>query len=226
VAVAAHKLSSQKKVLPVLDALRDRYGDKARPPRDPLDVLVRGVLSQNTNDTNSGRAFDALMAECGDWAGVAAASQRRIARAIAVGGLADQKASTIHSIMGWLGERGAYSLDFLDELPTDEAERALIRIKGVGIKTARLTLLFGLGRPVFVVDTHVHRVSRRLGLIPAKCGREKAHVLLDAIIPDERKYSGHMNLIEHGRRTCRARSPLCDGCCVRRWCLHVRGLLD
>ncbi len=187
---------------------------------------MRGVLSQNTNDTNSGRAFDALMAECGDWAGVAGAPNRRIARAIAVGGLADQKAGTIRSIMAWLGERGAYSLDFLDDLPTEEAEQTLTRIKGVGIKTARLTLLFGLGRPTFVVDTHVHRVSRRLGLIPPKCGREKAHVLLDAIIPDERKYSGHMNIIEHGRVTCRAHSPLCDGCCVRRWCRFVRGLVD
>ncbi len=225
-AVAAHKLSAERKMLPVLDALREHYGDKLRPPREPLGVLVRGVLSQNTNDANSGRAFDALMAECGDWAGVAGATERRIARAITVGGLADQKARTIRSIMQWLGERGAYSLDFLGGLPTAEAERLLTRIKGVGIKTARLTLLFGLGRPVFVVDTHVHRVSRRLGLIPPKCGREKAHVLLDAIVPDERKYSGHMNLIEHGRRTCRARSPLCDGCCVRRWCLFVRGLLD
>jgi endonuclease-3 len=223
---AAHKLSPERKMLPVLDALRQCYGEKERPAREPLAVLVRGVLSQNTNDANSGRAFDALMAQCDDWAGVARASQRQIARAIAVGGLADQKARTIRSIMRWLSERGAYSLDFLDDLDSPEAERLLTHIKGVGIKTARLTLLFGLGRPVFVVDTHVHRVSRRLGLIPAKCGREKAHVLLDALIPDEQKYSGHMNLIEHGRHTCRSRSPLCESCCVRRWCLYVRELVD
>jgi endonuclease-3 len=225
VAVAPHRLSPERKILPVLDALRERYGDKVRSGlREPLAVLVRGVLSQNTSDANSGRAFGALMAQFGDWPGVAAASRRQIARAIVSGGLAEQKARTIHAIMQWLGERGAYSLEFLEGLGNAEAERLLTRIKGVGIKTARLTLLFGLGRPIFVVDTHVHRVSRRLGLIPAKCGREKAHVLLDTIVPDEQKYSGHMNIIEHGRRTCRSRSPLCDGCCVRRWCLYVRGI--
>jgi endonuclease-3 len=222
VPVAPYKLNPDKKIGPLLDALRERYGEKQRPEREPLAVLVRGVLSQNTNDTNSGRAYDSLMAECGDWEGVAGASERQIARAIAVGGLADQKARAIRSIMRWLGERGAYSLDFLDALPTAEAEELLTRIKGVGIKTARLTLLFGLGRPIFVVDTHVLRVSQRLGLVPPRCGREKAHLLLDAIVPDEQKYSGHMNIIEHGRRTCRARSPLCDACSVRRWCLYVR----
>ena len=225
-ATAPHKLKPQRKMGPVLAALAERYGEKVLVPREPLAVLIRGVLSQNTSDTNSGRAYDSLMAQFGDWAGVAAASQRQVARAIVSGGLADQKAHTICAVMQWLGERGAYSLDFLDGLGSAEAEELLTRIKGVGIKTARLVLLFGLGRPVFVVDTHVHRVSRRLGLIPPKCGREKAHDLLDALIPDEQKYSGHMNIIEHGRRTCRSQSPLCDACCVRRWCLYVRGLVD
>ena len=233
-AAAPHRLKPERKIGPVLAALAERYGPKVLSPREPLAVLIRGILSQNTSDTNSGRAYDALMAEFGDWAGVAAASQSQIARAIVSGGLADQKAQTIRTVMQWLGERerdtrssaaysrAAYSLDFLDGLDSAEAERTLTQFKGVGIKTARLTLLFGLGRPVFVVDTHVHRVSRRLGLIPPKCGRDKAHDVLDALIPDDQTYSGHMNIIEHGRRTCRSRSPLCDACCVRRWCLYVR----
>lgn len=225
-ATPPHQLGPGRKIGPVLDALRERYGDKVLSRRDPLAVLIRGVLSQNTSDANSGRAYAALTAQFGDWAAVAAASPRQIARAITSGGLAAQKAQTIHAVMQWLGERGAYSLDFLDGLGSAEAEELLTRIKGVGIKTARLVLLFGLGRPVFVVDTHVHRVSRRLGLIAPKCGREKAHDVLDALIPDEQKYSAHMNIIEHGRRTCRSQSPLCDACCVRRWCLHVRGLVD
>ena len=224
---APHKLTPEKKIRPVLRALKAAYGEKVHGGgRVPLAVLIRGVLSQNTSDVNSGRAYDALMDRFGDWEGVATASKRQIARAIVSGGLADQKAGTIRDIMRWLGHRGAYSLDFLEGLDNTEAERQLTHIKGVGIKTARLTLLFGLERPIFVVDTHVHRVSRRLGLIPPKCGREKAHDLLDDLVPDDQKYSGHMNMIEHGRRTCRSQSPLCDGCCACRWCLFVRGLVD
>jgi len=218
----AYKLSPARKIGPLLDALDECYGPKRPPKRDPLDVLVRGVLSQNTSDVNSGRAFDALMEAFGDWEGVAAASAAQIARAIRCGGLADQKAATIAQIMQWLAGRQGYSLDFLHGQPDDEIERQLTAFKGVGIKTARLVMLFGFRRPVFVVDTHVHRVSRRLGLIEAKCGRGKAHHVLNGLVPDRRKYSGHMNLIQHGRRTCRARSPLCAGCVAEPWCLYVR----
>ncbi len=220
----ACRLVPARKVLPVLRALDKHYGRKERSgTRDPLDVLVHGVLSQNTSDVNSGRAFRSLMARFGTWAELARAAPREIERAIESGGLAPQKTATIRAIMRWLGERGAYSLDFLANLDNEEVESCLTRIKGVGIKTARLVLLFGLGRPVFVVDTHVHRVSRRLGLIPDRATRRKAHELLDEVIPDAQKYSGHLNLIEHGRRTCRSQSPLCEGCPVRRWCLYVRG---
>ena len=221
---AAFRLAPERKIGPVLRVLDDHYGRKEwRPGAEPLAVLVRGVLSQNTSDVNSGRAYASLMESFGDWAGVAAAPPRRIARAIKSGGLADQKARTIKAVMRRLAGRDGYSLDFLRALDSREAERELTAIKGVGIKTARLVLLFGLGRPVFVVDTHVLRVSRRLGLVPAGCGREKAHLLLDDLLPDAAKYSGHMNIIQHGRRTCRARGPDCPACPVRRWCLSVRG---
>ncbi len=224
-AVAPHKMKPVEKIGPVLRALDDFYGRKVQErDRDPLDVLIRGVLSQNTSDVNSGRAWESLMAEFGDWPAMAAARTQRIADAIRSGGLADQKAATIQAVLRRLGERGEYSLDFLQGMDSEEAEAFLTSIKGVGVKTARLVLLFGLERPSFVVDTHVHRVSRRLGLIPARADRHKAHVILDELVPDRDKYSGHMNMIQHGRRTCRARSPLCEGCPVRRWCLHVRGV--
>ncbi len=218
-----HEMSPPEKIGPVLDALRDRYGPKRRSePRDPLDVLVRGVLSQNTSDTNSGRAWHSLMDAFEDWETMAQAEPEEIAEAIRSGGLADQKAATITAVLDWLGERGDYSLEFLHELGNREAERKLTSIKGIGVKTARLVLLFGLQRPVFVVDTHVHRVSRRLGLIPDKSSRTKAHDLLEGIVPDSRKYCGHLNMIQHGRRTCRSQNPLCGGCCVRDWCVYVR----
>jgi len=219
-----HKSEPADKIGPVLRALDEFYGRKEREDDpDPLDVLVRGVLSQNTSDVNSGRAWGTLMETFGDWGSLAEAEHGQIADAIRSGGLADQKAATIASILHWLGERGEYSLDFLEEMDSDEAENLLKSIKGVGVKTARLVLLFGLDRPAFVVDTHVHRVSRRLGLIPPKADRRKAHVILDDLVPDEGKYSGHLNMIQHGRRVCRSQSPLCDGCPVRCWCLYVRG---
>ena len=223
-ATAAYRLTPARKAGPVLTTIEECYGRKTRRGHGkPLAVLVRGVLSQNTSDVNSGRAYESLMATFGDWEGVAAATPRRIARAIRSGGLADQKARTIKTIMRRLGKGDGYSLDFMRDMDSATAERELTSIKGVGIKTARLVLLFGFGRPVFVVDTHVLRVSRRLGLVPARCGREKAHLLLDDLIADRDKYSAHMNLIEHGRRTCAAQRPRCDGCPVRKWCLFVRG---
>jgi endonuclease-3 len=218
-------LSPERKIGPVLSALDERYGPKVRRGGDPLAVLIRGILSQNTSDVNSGRAYESLMAGFGDWEAVAGASRRSIARAIQSGGLADQKARTIQSVMQWLSRRDGYSLDFLGELDSAEVEQRLTAIKGVGIKTARLVLLFGFGCPVFVVDTHVLRVSRRIGLIPPRCTRRKAHVLLDELVPDERKYSAHMNMIEHGRSTCGARSPDCPACPVSKWCLYVRDAL-
>ncbi|MFO8006974.1 MAG: endonuclease III [Candidatus Brocadiia bacterium] len=221
--VEPYQLPPEEKTQPVLRALEKRYG---RPTRkgdpDPLEVLVRGILSQNTSDVNSGRAYASLRARFGDWEALAEAGPGEIEEAIRSGGLAEQKAATIRGLMDWLSERDGYSLDFLEELDSGEAERQLRELKGVGVKTARLVLLFGLGRPVFVVDTHVHRVSLRLGLVPKGTTRDKAHKLLDELVPDADKYSGHLNMIRHGRRTCAARSPRCDDCPVQEWCLYVR----
>jgi endonuclease-3 len=221
VRIAPHNLPAEKKAGPVLRALEKRHGRPRRRLYNPLEVLVSGILSQNTTDVNSDRAFDSLLRTFGSWEGVAGASQAAIARAIRESGLAAQKAATIKRVMRWLGREGAYSLDFLHGLPAAEVERRLTAIKGIGIKTARLTALFGFGLPTFVVDTHVHRVAGRLGLVPPGCTRERAHLLLDALIPDKDKYSGHLAMIYHGRRICRARNPLCGECAVRKWCVWV-----
>jgi len=164
-----HSAARDPRIQPVLERLLARYGRARRGKRDPLEVLIRGVLSQNTSDVNSARAYENLVARFGTWEAVAAAPRAAIEGAIRQGGLAAQKARTIKAILERLGERGAYCLEHLRHAPVEEAERELKAVKGVGIKTARLVLLFGFGRPVFVVDTHVHRVARRLGWVPEGC---------------------------------------------------------
>jgi len=216
------RLRAQEKAGPILEALRRRYGRLRRPRRDPLEVLIRGVLSQNTTDLNSARAYGRLKETFGSWENLARAHPSAIEKAIEQAGLAAQKAATIKSILRWLQQQGGYSLEFLRAMPPQEAERTLRVIKGVGIKTARLVLLFGFGRPVFVVDTHVLRVAQRLGLIPRGCTRTSAHALLDRLVPDRRKYEAHISMIRLGRETCRPRSPLCDACPVRPWCWFAR----
>jgi len=218
----AHTLPPERKIAPVLRAFERSYGVPRNRRRDPLEVLVLGILSQNTTDLNSGRAYEELLGTFGSWDKVASASRSAVARAIREGGLAAQKAATIKAVMRRLRREGAYSLEFLRGASAGEIEGELTAVKGVGVKTARLVVLFGFGRPVFVVDTHVHRVTRRLGLISERCTREKAHVLLDELVPDPKKYSGHMNIIRHGRQVCHARSPVCEGCVARRWCVFVR----
>lgn len=220
IAKAPHTYAPEKKLGFVLDALQNEYGVPEQPDRDPLEVLVRGILSQNTSDTNSGRAYDNLRAAFPTWEDIARADHEAITEAIKTGGLADRKARTIQDALQWLQENGDYSLDFLASMDAGDAEASLRQIKGIGVKTARLVLLFGFEMSTFVVDTHVLRVSQRLRLVPSNCGREQAHDLLSDIVPADRTYSAHMNMIEHGRTTCSPRNPKCDQCPLLQWCVH------
>jgi len=218
-----HTWPPERKLLPVLEALERRYGRARRPRYDPLEVLVRGVLSQNTSDANSGRAYQELRDRFPTGHQLGAAQVGAVEKAIRSAGLAAQKSATLCRVLRHLKRRfGEYSLEPLRTQDPLEAEAELSAIKGVGIKTARLTLLFGFGMPLFVVDTHVHRVALRLGLIPPRCARERAHALLDELVPDARKYSMHMSMIRHGRTLCRAHNPLCEPCPVRDYCVFLR----
>jgi len=184
-----------------------------------LDQLVATVLSQNTNDANSSEAFRRLRKALPTWEAVRAAPVGRIERAIRVGGLARTKARRIKRILDIIHERyGRLSLEFLAGAPLQQARAALADLPGVGPKTVGCVLMFGFGRPVLPVDTHVHRVSTRLGLIPAGTSAERAHELLQARAPDRLVYAFHVLLIEHGRRTCRARKPACAGCVLADRC--------
>ncbi len=186
---------------------------------DPLDTLVETILSQNTTDVNSHKAFRALKAAFPTWERLRGQPVGLVARIIRSGGLAEIKARRILDALQFIAaERGALDLGFLRNMSPAKAEAWLGRIKGVGPKTRSIVLLFALDMPSFPVDTHVHRVTKRLGLIGPKVTRERAQEVLAVLVPKEEFYNFHINIIEHGRAVCQARRPRCEMCKVSRLC--------
>jgi len=204
----------------VIALLAAQYGElPRRPRRDPLDELVLGVLSQNTSDVNSDRAFAQLKRAFPGWQSVVEGPSSRVEEAIRPGGLAPTKSLRIRAILAEvLKRRGSFDLSFLRAMPLEEAEAWLTSLPGVGPKTAAVVLLFSLGRPAFPVDTHVHRVLRRLGLAPSGASATQAQAMWEPRLAAEDVYPFHMYLIVHGRRTCAARRPRCPECNLRRRC--------
>ena len=187
--------------------------------RAPLDSLIATVLSQNTTDSNSGRAFAQLKERFPNWEEVAEAPPAQIAAAIRSGGLADIKARRIKRLLRRIEEdRGALDLGFLRRLPLDQAREYLTGLPGVGPKTAACVLLFSLRRPVFPVDTHVLRVSKRLGLIPPTTTMERAHDIYREMLAPDQMLGLHLGLVQHGRETCKARRPQCGRCVLSELC--------
>jgi len=190
-----------------------------RNPLPALDELVSTILSQNTNDVNRDRAFDALRAAFPTWEAVRDADSDLVIDAIRTAGLANQKGPHIQSMLQQITqERGELDLEFLRGWPTDEVFDWLTRFKGVGPKTASIVMLFSLDKPAFPVDTHVYRVSGRLGLRSTKTSAERAHQTLAEIFPQDSYYAAHLNLIRHGREVCHARTPQCPSCVLQDLC--------
>lgn len=214
----------ERKVARVYHLLVAAYGiPRWEPDGDALGGLVATVLSQHTSDTNSARAYTRLVAAFPTWETARDAPVAGVEEAIRPGGLARQKAQRIQEILRLLTERlsGApLSLDALGELPLDEALASLRALPGVGPKTAACVLLFSLGKPAFPVDTHVWRVSRRLGLIGPRVSAEGAHKVLPRLIPPAWRHTMHVDLIAHGRRICHARRPACARCPLRPECAY------
>jgi len=209
----------------VIRLLDQEYGCMpGRPRLDPLSELVATVLSQNTSDVNSGRAYRNLVSVFGSWDRVADASVDDIAVAIASGGLSRVKAPRIKAILQRIrDERGSLDLGFLADVPLPQAREWLQLLPGVGPKTAACVLLFSLGRPAFPVDTHVYRVSKRLGLIENGLSPAGAHLVLERLVPQDAFYRFHMNMVAHGRRVCRAQRPRCHECVLKEVCVYAKG---
>jgi len=204
----------------VTSALERRLGvPNVRRRGDLIGSFVVTMLSQHTSDVNADRAFAVLKGRFPDWDGVAHASPRAIADAIRSAGLANQKSVRIRDFVRWVKATfGAYDLSPLRTMPTDEITRLMTSVKGIGIKTVSVVELFSLGREAFPVDTHVHRICRRVGLVPERATAEQTHRLMAPLVPPGKAMSLHVNLLRLGRTICLARGPKCPECPLRRMC--------
>lgn len=190
-----------------------------RNPLPPLDELVSTILSQNTNDVNRDRAFDALTARYSSWEEVRDADEQDVIDTIRPAGLANQKGPRIQKILRQITEqKGSLDLSFLGEMQTEDARQWLLQFKGVGPKTAAIVLQFSLGKPAFPVDTHVYRVTGRIGIRPEKMSADQAHIYLEELLPEETYYPAHLNIIRFGREICHARKPACEQCPLNGMC--------
>jgi len=192
-----------------------------RQPQPAVDELVSTFLSQNTNDVNRDKAFEAIKRRYSNWEEVREADPQEFIDVIRSAGLANQKGPRIQQALRTISEKnGEISLDWLKDLPVEEARQWLLSLKGVGRKTAAIVLLFSLGRPAFPVDTHIYRVSGRIGLRPPGLSIEKVHCYLEAAADPQDYAALHLNLIRLGREICHAHKPECFRCPVVDLCQY------
>ena len=210
------------------DVALERLGERYEHPRwagprlDPVSELVLTILAQNTADINSFRAFTALRARYGSWDQVLNAPLDELTDVIRPGGLAPTKAPRIQHALAEVraDTKGTWDLSFLGEVPLEEARDWLTALPGIGRKTAAIVLLFCFGRPALPVDTHVYRVATRLGMLPPRTPLLKSHDLLEEVLRDDEVYPFHVELIRHGRDTCRAPRPICGLCPLTDACAY------
>lgn len=214
-------MDARQRVLKIAARLEHKYGRlRWRSHGDPLDMLIKTILSQNTNDNNRDRAYEALKKRFPTYESVVGANQKELAETIKVGGLHHQKAERIQEVLRKIKrERGSFDLSYLKKLSTEEAVKELTKFDGVGKKTAGVVLTFSLNKPYFPVDTHIDRITHRLGLVKRN---EEPHDVMNRLVPSELKYQLHLHLIRHGRETCKARKPKCDICAINALCPVLR----
>jgi len=209
------------KLKEINDILEDVFGIPERSQdEEPLGTLIHTILSQNTNDTNSERAFNNLIEKYPTWEDVLSADVKELAETIRIGGLAGQKSVRIKQVLKWLKDNyGKLNLDFICDMDTTDAIQLLTSLKGIGLKTANVLLCFACGKETFPVDTHILRISKRLALVPEKASSEMAHEIMGQIYPKGKAYSLHVNMINFGRTICHARKPKCRECPLINYCI-------
>ena len=215
-------MKNKQLAIKVHQLLLDRFGPPTwHQPLSPVEELVSTILSQNTNDVNRDRAYARLVDTFDSWEEVRDADEEEVIEAVRTAGLANQKGPRIQNALRIISrERGEINLDFLKDMKTSEAKKWLESLKGVGPKTAAIVLLFALDKPAFPVDTHVHRVTGRLGLLPEGMSADKAHSHLADLFPPETYYQAHLNIIQLGREICQARKPSCPECPLKDICAY------
>lgn len=214
----------------ILDAFEEEWGFEKNFPEElvfeePLDNLILTILSQNTNDTNRDKAFKILREQYLTWEETALASESDIAQKIKIAGLGNTKASYIKQALSAVKNKfGEYSIKKLKKWDPKDVREFLVSLPGVGVKTAGIVMVFDLGMPSFPVDTHVARISRRLGWAEEKTTPEKIQLYLEATLPKERFAGAHLNFLKQGRTICSARKPKCGECTVKKWCKFGKSL--
>jgi len=210
----------QKKARRVHEILLAFYGEPEwRTPFPPIAELVSTILSQNTNDRNRDAAYDALTRRYPTWEQVRDADPQELVSTIRIAGLANQKGPRIQTVLHQITtERGSLDLGFLAQLPPEDVRAWLLRFVGVGPKTTAIVMQFSLDMPAFPVDTHVYRVTQRLGLTPVKTSVEQAHPYLEGLFQPENFKTDHLNIIRLGREICAARLPRCTLCPLQHVC--------
>ncbi len=216
----APRTKSKADVALTIEMMTQQYGPfthEARLP--PTDEMVFTILSQHTSDINSSRAYRSLMETYSSLEAVASADVADIEKAIALGGLAKIKAPRIKAVLNKILElNGELDLSFLREMPLNDAKTWLRQLPGIGPKSAGIVLSFSLGMPAMAIDTHIYRVSQRLGVIGPKVSVDKAHEILEDKVEPEEVFNFHVSYINHGRQVCKAQRPLCPECVVGGLC--------
>ena len=215
---------SGDKLVTVWESLFRYYGSPNRPSGTPLEVLIKTVLSQNTNDRNRDRAYEALRNRFPHWELVLEAPEEEIAHCLRPGGLNRQKARRIKEILRTVKRRwGLGEMEEICRLGKRKALSFLLGLPGVGPKTAYCVLAFGCDMDVFPVDTHVLRITKRLGILDQRTSAEEAHEILAPLVPPGKARDLHLLLIRYGREVCKARRPLCERCLFPELCLYPQG---
>ncbi len=210
----------KKRTRRVVQLLEKHFGEPIWPgPQDFLEDLVWTLLSQNTNDRNAETAYHRLRNRFADWPAVMNSPLAQIVAAVRPAGLGQQKARSIKGLLRWLHKTyGTFELNFLCQQDSRKIRDLFITQKGIGVKTISVALMSACGHDVFPVDTHVHRICRRLGLAAEQISAEKTYTVMQPLVPAGKCYSLHINMLKLGRTICKARHPDCPLCPLAKLC--------